>query len=214
MNKTIYSVKEESIMKFHPSHTGMYGVRSAVSGQFVYGIQEPSKRKAMKALFERIGDDARKYRFDARPIRRCDFHMFKEGLIINRPDIGQEYVMTEAPPEAIELVEKGKQYAEEKARQRASKKKFYNTGVQSYKGIPLKLIFSTGYSRQKAKRYTLNGTNQNVWIPNKHLEADGTIKPGEDIDYVFRKSQRQLELAGLHQPIPGIKRRTYVEMPG
>ena len=59
-----------------------------------------------------------------------------------------------------------------------------------------------------AKRYTLGGTNQNVWIPNKHLEQDGTIKEGENIDYVFRKSQRQLELAGYTDAIPGIKRRS------
>lgn len=34
------------------------------------------------------------------------------------------------------------------------------------------------------------------------------VKFMEDIDYVFRKSIRQLELAGITQPIIGIKRRT------
>ena len=60
----------------------------------------------------------------------------------------------------------------------------------------------------KAKRFIINHTNQNVWIPNKHLKEDGTIKEMEDIDYVFRKSVRQLELAGITQEIVGIKRRT------
>lgn len=53
----------------------------------------------------------------------------------------------------------------------------------------------------KAKRFVINHTNQNVWIPNKHLEEDGTIKGTENIDYVFRKSIIQLELAGITQPI-------------
>ena len=49
----------------------------------------------------------------------------------------------------------------------------------------------------KAKRFTLNNTNQNVWIPNKHLTPDGIIKEGEDLDYVFRKAKNQLRLAGI-----------------
>lgn len=69
-----------------------------------------------------------------------------------------------------------------------------NYSTQYYKGIPLNLI-KRKYGSRKAKRYTINHTNQNVWIPNKHLSADGTIKSGEDIDYVFRKSKRQLEIA-------------------
>ena len=54
------------------------------------------------------------------------------------------------------------------------------------------------YGFMKAKRFTLNGTNQNVWIPNKHLEKDGTIKEGENIDYVFIHNHRQCELAGIN----------------
>ncbi|MGG3873203.1 hypothetical protein [Brevibacillus laterosporus] len=79
--------------------------------------------------------------------------------------------------------------------------------AQFYKGIKLQLI-PRNYAGYSAKRYTLNGTNQNVWIPNKHLEPDGTIKLGENIDYIFRKSQRQLELAGYTEPIQGVKRCT------
>mgnify|MGYP001002778161 CR=1 FL=1 len=66
--------------------------------------------------------------------------------------------------------------------------------IQKYKGIALGLI-NRDCRGCKAKRFTLNGTNQNVWIPNKHLEKDGTIKEGENIDYVFKKGWRQLDLS-------------------
>ena len=81
--------------------------------------------------------------------------------------------------------------------------------IQYYKGIPLQLI-NRKYGDRNAKRFTINHTNQNVWIPNKHLTEDGTIVPGEDLDYVFRKAQRQLTLAGITEPIVGIKRRTTI----
>lgn len=81
-----------------------------------------------------------------------------------------------------------------------------NFNIQYYKGIPLQLI-DRNYLGCKAKRYAINNTNQNIWIPNKHLTLDGTIKEGDDIDYVFRKAQGQLNLAGITQAIPGIKRR-------
>lgn len=86
----------------------------------------------------------------------------------------------------------------------------YNHGDQFYKGIRLNLIKRSYHRPEKAaghaKRFTLNGTNQNVWIPNKHLHPDGTLKAGEDVDYVFRKAPIQLEKAGYTGPIPGIKR--------
>lgn len=81
-----------------------------------------------------------------------------------------------------------------------------NTNIQIYKSIPIRLIVRR-YGNRKAKRYTINETNQNVWIPNKHLLPDGTIKPGEDIDYVFRLAVNQLNKAGIVQAIPGIKRK-------
>jgi hypothetical protein len=96
-------------------------------------------------------------------------------------------------------------------------KQTFNYANQEYKGIRLKLI-QRNYSEVKAKRYVLipptDGyqTNQNVWIPCKHLKEDGTLKLWQDIDYVFRKAQRQLELAGYFDPIPGIKRRTEVSV--
>ena len=82
-----------------------------------------------------------------------------------------------------------------------------NYRCQYYKGIPIRLI-NRNYKNKNAKRYIINETNQNVWIPNKHLEDDGTIKNGENIDYVFRKSVNQLTLAGITQAIIGIKRKT------
>lgn len=81
-----------------------------------------------------------------------------------------------------------------------------NFNTQHYKGIPLKLI-NRKYGSRNAMRYTLNGTNQNVWIPLRHLDAEGNILPGENIDYIFRKAQRQLEKAGITQAIVGIKRK-------
>ena len=69
----------------------------------------------------------------------------------------------------------------------------------NYKGVHLKLIHRKDYPRQNAKRFTLNNTNQNVWIPNKHLEENGNLKEGQNIDYIFRKAKRQLEIAGYDQ---------------
>jgi hypothetical protein len=71
-----------------------------------------------------------------------------------------------------------------------------NFNLQNYKGIPLRLI-DRNYKDYKAKRFVINDTNQNVWIPNKHLELDGSIRLGENIDYVFFSAMRKLELAGL-----------------
>jgi len=82
-----------------------------------------------------------------------------------------------------------------------------NYNFQYYKGIPIKLI-KRNYEGRMAYRYAINNTNQNVWIPKKHLMEDGTLIPTENIDYVFRKAKRQLEIAGIYQPIIGIKRRT------
>lgn len=82
-----------------------------------------------------------------------------------------------------------------------------NINPQTYKGITFRLI-KRNYSGCNAKRFTLNETNQNVWIPNKHLTDDGTLIVGENIDYVFRRSQRQLELAGYRGAIVGVKRKS------
>ena len=57
---------------------------------------------------------------------------------------------------------------------------------QYYSGMKLELIPRNDYHQKRAKWYRVNGGNQNVWIPNKHLNADGTLVIGENIDYVFR----------------------------
>lgn len=80
-----------------------------------------------------------------------------------------------------------------------------NFKIQVYKSIPIQLI-DRKYGTRNARRYTINNTNQNVWIPKKHLMDDGTIKIGENIDYVFRKAQNQLNISGITWAIPSIKR--------
>ena len=89
---------------------------------------------------------------------------------------------------------------------RKNKIKFYYED-QLYKGICLTLI-PRKYDRENARRYRLNHTNQNVWIPLAYLHEDGRLKDNINIDFVFRQSIRQLELAGYTGPIIGIKRTT------
>lgn len=72
----------------------------------------------------------------------------------------------------------------------------YNTDLQNYRGLPLRLIVRKDYSHRQAKRFTINDTNQNIWIPNRYLLKDGTIKSDVNIMFIFKKAQRQLELAG------------------
>lgn len=96
-----------------------------------------------------------------------------------------------------------KQYFADIARQRNN----LNCETQYYKTIPLKLSARNRYTNRKAMRFFINGTEQAVWIPKKHLLDDGTIKPGENIDYIFRQGNgvHKLELAGITQSVPGIK---------
>lgn len=47
----------------------VYGIYNTKAKCFQFGIKEPSKRKAMKRLFEKIGNDARKWRFEVREIK-------------------------------------------------------------------------------------------------------------------------------------------------
>lgn len=46
----------------------MYGIYSIGSGRFCFGIEEPTKRKALQALVNKIGREAYKWRFDVRKI--------------------------------------------------------------------------------------------------------------------------------------------------
>lgn len=79
-----------------------------------------------------------------------------------------------------------------------------NFKTQIYKSIPIQLI-DRKYGTRNALRYTINNTNQNVWIPKKHLMKDGTVKVGENIDYIFRKAKNQLNISGITWAIPAIK---------
>lgn len=70
-------------------HTGMYGIWSAASRKFIYGIQEPSKQAANKKLIGMIGKDSRKYRFSAKQIKDCKEHkaMFRQGLKFKEKEV-------------------------------------------------------------------------------------------------------------------------------
>lgn len=75
-----------------------------------------------------------------------------------------------------------------------------NMQKQYYKGVELRLIERL-YENKNAKRYLIGNPRyrQNVWIPNKHLLEDGTLKENEDIDYVFRRAyyQKKFEYAKI-----------------
>jgi hypothetical protein len=45
-----------------------YGIYNTMQKRFQFGISEPSKRKAREALFKKIGYDAYKWRFEAKPL--------------------------------------------------------------------------------------------------------------------------------------------------
>lgn len=68
--------------KISAPYTGMYGIWSAVSKQFVFGIQRQSKSGARHELRERIGKNSLKYRFEVKRIKDCEEHraMFRQGL--------------------------------------------------------------------------------------------------------------------------------------
>lgn len=69
----------------------------------------------------------------------------------------------------------------------------YNYDIQYYNKIPLRLI-KRNYKNYKAKRYVINETNQNIWIPNSYLLQDGTIKVGVNLDFIFKKKAQQNKL--------------------
>ena len=78
----------------------------------------------------------------------------------------------------------------------------YNT---QYYRDSIKLNLLPGeYSNMKAKRYQINHSKYYLWIPNRYLEEDGTIK-NMNIDFILRKNNRLLSRAGIDKVIPGIK---------
>jgi len=46
-----------------------YGIWNNVKKEFQFGISEPSKKKARQRLFDKIGDDARKWKFEVKQIK-------------------------------------------------------------------------------------------------------------------------------------------------
>lgn len=87
----------------------------------------------------------------------------------------------------------------------------YNFELQYYKGLPLRLVDRKDYKEKLAKRYLINDTNQNIWIPNRHLEEDGTIKEGENLEYILLRALSQISLAGLelHFRAKGFRKPDY-----
>lgn len=49
----------------------MYGIWNNIKKEFQFGIQEPTKQKAQRKLFNKIGNDAYKWRFEIRKIPVC-----------------------------------------------------------------------------------------------------------------------------------------------
>lgn len=49
-----------------------WGVWNGLKREWQFGIDEPTKRKAGKKLFEKIGKDAYKWRFEVKALRRVD----------------------------------------------------------------------------------------------------------------------------------------------
>ena len=78
-----------------------------------------------------------------------------------------------------------------------------NLQIQYYKGIPIRLI-KRNYNGKNAKRFILNETNQNIWIPNYYLQPNGTLKEGINIDFIFKKAyiQRKFEYAHIDNVNP------------
>jgi hypothetical protein len=78
----------------------------------------------------------------------------------------------------------------------------YNTHVQYYKGVPIKLIVYTDkhFARLNAKRFILGDSKarQNIWIPNAYLEPNGTVKIGANIDFIFKKAYLQKKFYYAH----------------
>lgn len=60
-----------------------------------------------------------------------------------------------------------------------------NLGDQYYGNVKLNVI--DGHHNRGAKRFRLNDTNQNIWIPNCYLEEDYTIKSWANLDFIFNK---------------------------
>ena len=106
----------------------LYGIYSTVSKRFVFGIQEPSKTKARKALFKEIGTDSYKWRFEVRKIP-------KSGL-----------------PTRAEREEQQNQRRQEKKKKRLSTKDLLNLTAQRV----IELLKAQGVTIQRYDSYSTN----------------------------------------------------------
>lgn len=77
----------------------------------------------------------------------------------------------------------------------------FNKQIQYYKRIPLRLIQRHDYEEKGARRFAINYTNQNVWIPNQYLDCNGTILPNVNLDFIFfnKQGEHKLKLAGMRK---------------
>lgn len=66
-----------------------------------------------------------------------------------------------------------------------------------YKGIRLDLIERNDYHSKKAKRFAINNTNQNIWVPNRHLNDLAEIKKGDNIDFLILRNWTHFTYAGV-----------------
>lgn len=66
VNKMVEGVEEMSENLAGPR----YGIWNGVKREFQFGINESTKGKAEKALFKKIGNDARKWRFEAKRLNK------------------------------------------------------------------------------------------------------------------------------------------------
>lgn len=84
------------------------------------------------------------------------------------------------------------------------KKHNYDLSTQTYKGIRLTMCnyCEEYYAARNAKRFILGDPKtqyQKIWIPNSCLLPNGTLKPGVDLDWLFRKPMNQKKLHYAHE---------------
>jgi len=67
----------------------MYGIWNSSKKEFQFGIREPSKRKAQEALFNKVGKDSYKWRFETRKIIKEIKNMSKDNVQVTKVITGK-----------------------------------------------------------------------------------------------------------------------------
>lgn len=72
----------------------------------------------------------------------------------------------------------------------------FNIATQLYKNIRLTLIpyHPSYYTGRNAKRFQIGHSIQTIWIPNRCLLLDGTLKPDVNLDWIFNQEKNKLKL--------------------